>query len=84
MLLSRVTRLGELSPVGPLFTSDSFLKNREVSIILLADFFYGQSYEFILPKNRLGYVLGDFFHEPIGSPCFKAQLIGTTRKKLFY
>jgi hypothetical protein len=35
----------------------------------LATFFYRKRYVFILAKNVLGYILGDFVHKLIWLPC---------------
>jgi hypothetical protein len=57
---SRVTRLGEKSPNGRLFTLDSYLKITEVSHT------FGLLYSMVKfkhnfgQKNGLGYILGDF------------------------
>jgi hypothetical protein len=58
--LFRVTRLGEFSPIGQLFTLGSLLKNTKVAQFW-ATFSMEKSYVFILTKIALGYTLGDFF-----------------------
>jgi hypothetical protein len=61
LLLARVTRLGESSPIGWLLVLDIFFSAVHVM----------QSF---LTKNNLGYILGDFwaifFRKPIWSPCY--------------
>jgi hypothetical protein len=59
---SRVTRLGELSPSGRLFSLGSLLKVTEGAYVnFLAYFFHSINYVLNLTKNGLGYTLGDFF-----------------------
>jgi hypothetical protein len=58
-LESRVTRLGEFSPIGWLF--GQFLKIIPMtSPHFWATFFHGKGHALILTKNGLGYILGDF------------------------
>jgi hypothetical protein len=54
MSLTRVTRLGEFSPIG------SFLKTTSVAKNICATFVHCENYIFILTKNGLGYIFGDF------------------------
>jgi hypothetical protein len=62
--------LGEFSPVGQLFTLACFKKIAEV-----APFWAGcsfprkKSYELILSKSGLGYILGEFFTNSSGHPA---------------
>jgi hypothetical protein len=59
---SRVTRLGEFSPVGRLFTLGSVLKITELhSADFWASFSHGTGYVLIFANNHLGYSLGYFF-----------------------
>jgi hypothetical protein len=58
---ARVTRLGDFSPIGWLFSLGSFLENYCCSPKFLTSFFNGQSYVLILTNNGLGYILGDFY-----------------------
>jgi hypothetical protein len=71
---SRVTRLGEFSPIGRLFTLGSFVENYRRMLKFLATFFLSKRHVLILTKNALGYILGDFFHKPIWSPCLDRLL----------
>jgi hypothetical protein len=69
---ARVTRFGEISPIGRLFTFSSFLKLTEVAQIFGLLFFhdtrYVCTYILILPINGLGFVLGDSFTNSSGHP----------------
>jgi hypothetical protein len=56
---SRVTRLGEFSPIGRFYSLGSFLKITEVAQIL-GLFFQGKSYVLILTKDGLDYNFGNF------------------------
>jgi hypothetical protein len=56
----RVTRLGEFSPRGHLFTFGSFLKIADVAQYS-AYFFHRTNYLLILTKNGLYYIFGQFF-----------------------
>jgi hypothetical protein len=59
MYYTIVTRLGEFSPIG---------RFRRSKNILL--FFHQKSYVCInFDKKVFGYILGDFFHKFIWSPC---------------
>jgi hypothetical protein len=60
---SRVTRLGEFSPIGRVFTLGSFLKITKVAqsvVLCLCTLFHGNSCVFILTKNRLGNMVYNF------------------------
>jgi hypothetical protein len=46
-----------------------FFENDKSSVISWASFFHGTSYVFILTKNVLGYILGDFFTNSSGHPA---------------
>jgi hypothetical protein len=46
----------------------------------LGNFFPSKSYVFILTKNLLGYILGDFFTKPSGQPApAPRSLVGNQR-----
>jgi hypothetical protein len=71
LAMFRVTRLGEFSPIGWLFTLGSFLKMTKVAQI------YGLHFPnvsatcvLILRKNGLGYLLGAFFANSSGHPGY--------------
>jgi hypothetical protein len=71
----RVTRL-VVSLIRRLFTLGSFSKTVEIARIF-AYFFYSRKIVYILMKNGLGNILGDFFHELIWSPwstCVQRQV----------
>jgi hypothetical protein len=77
-VLTRVTRLVEFSPIGRLFTLGSGLKITEVEHIFeLPTFFHGASYAFILSKNGLGSILGDFFTNSSGHPGADIHCLST-------
>jgi hypothetical protein len=61
-LSSRVTRLGEFSPVGWWLSLGQIVLNYRSSANSWANFFQEISYVFVLTYNGLGYFLGDFFH----------------------
>jgi hypothetical protein len=65
--VARVTRLGEFSPIGQLFTLDSFFNYKSSPK-------RGKIYAFILTKNRLDSILGDFFTNSSGHPACRQQL----------
>jgi hypothetical protein len=79
--LGRVTRLGEFSPLGWLFTVDNFYKIKEVAqnFILL---FPRKSCGFLFVKKWVGLHLGWLFHELIWSPWSTGAWRGTL-KQLF-
>jgi hypothetical protein len=58
---TRVTRLGEFSPNGRLFTLGSILENCLKSPHFCASFYPGMNYVIVLTKIGLGYILGDFY-----------------------
>jgi hypothetical protein len=64
----RVTRLGEFSPIGRLFSLCRFLEKYKSSPKFLSTFIHGKSFILTLPKNELGYILGDFCSKLIWSP----------------
>jgi hypothetical protein len=72
---ARVTRLGEFSPIRFLFTLRSFFENYLSSANLWTPFSKCISHVFILPKNCLGCILGDFFTNSSGHPdwCARAR-----------
>jgi hypothetical protein len=76
-LSSRVTRLGEFLPNGRLISFGSFFNYRS-GPNFRATFFYGKSCVFILAKNRLGYILGDFFTYTSGHPVKKQNEVTTS------
>jgi hypothetical protein len=53
---SRVTRLGEFSPIGSLFSLGSYFENCPIC----TTFFHGEKNEFCLTKYELAYFLGFF------------------------
>jgi hypothetical protein len=59
----RVTRLGETSPNGRLFTLGNFFEKCRRSTHFCVTFFLSMDYELILTKNVLGYLSGDFLHK---------------------
>jgi hypothetical protein len=59
--MGRVTRLAEFSPIGPLFSLGSFLKNTEVAQVFGLLFPAVKKYVLIFPYNGLGYTMSDFF-----------------------
>jgi hypothetical protein len=68
VIATRVTRLGENSPKGWLFTMVSCSKIRKVATKFVLLFFKCKSYILTLTKNGLGYILGDFFPNSSGHP----------------
>jgi hypothetical protein len=67
-LATRVTRMGEFSPIGWLFTLGSFFNDRTTANFWTA-FSQLTGYVFILTKNGLGYSLGDFVKNVSGHPA---------------
>jgi hypothetical protein len=65
---ARVTKLGEFSPNGNLFTVGCMMKMIEVALILGALFPHRTRNELVLAKNGLGYILSDFFTNSPGHP----------------
>jgi hypothetical protein len=64
---TRVTRVGEFSSIGRLFTFDSFLKVTEVAQNFKLLFSHGKSYVRVLTK--MGWVkFGSIFYKLIWSP----------------
>jgi hypothetical protein len=55
-----VTRLGEFSPKGRLFTLGNFFITEVAHIFVLLFPYVGTRFVLILTKNVLGYILGDF------------------------
>jgi hypothetical protein len=53
---TRVTRLGEFSPIGWLFTFGTFVKITEVAQIIGLLFFHTKSYVLIFTKNELRHI----------------------------
>jgi hypothetical protein len=75
-----VTRLGEFSPIGWLFTLAKFMKITEVAEIFFATFFPRQvSYAQSLTKKVLGHILADFFKNSSGHPFSQLQIFGHTQ-----
>jgi hypothetical protein len=68
-LLNRVTRLGEFSPNGWLFTLASFFENLLKHPTFLGYLFPRQGFCVDSDKNGLGYILGDFFTNSSGHPA---------------
>jgi hypothetical protein len=66
-ILSRVTRLGEFSLIGPLFTVGTVLKITEVEQIF-GLLFPRYRNVLILTKKCLGYILVDFMTKSSGHP----------------
>jgi hypothetical protein len=65
----RVTRLGENSPIGQLFTLSSFFKITKVDVEVGATFVQEKSYVLLMMYNGLGYFWGGFFTHPSGHPA---------------
>jgi hypothetical protein len=61
-----VTRLGEFSPIGRLLTMSSFVANYRSSQNIRATLFHCKSYELILTKKWLGYILVELFTNSSG------------------
>jgi hypothetical protein len=66
-----VTRLGEFSPIGRLFTLGSILLITEVAQIFVLPFSKLKNCVLILAKNGLGYSLGNSFAYASGHPAIK-------------
>jgi hypothetical protein len=66
---TRVTRLGDFSPIGRLFTFCILLKITGTAQFL-STFFHGKSDALILTKYRFGYILSDFFTYSSGHSAF--------------
>jgi hypothetical protein len=66
--VDRVTRLGENSPKGRLFTIGSFSNITKVAQIFGLLFSACKSSALILTKTLFGYILGDFY-KLVWSPC---------------
>jgi hypothetical protein len=66
--VDRVTRLGEFSPFGWLFTLGSFSKISKVTQILGATFVHSTSCVLIFGKTWVGVHFVQFFHKLIWSP----------------
>jgi hypothetical protein len=66
---TRVTRLGEFSPIGRLFSLGSSSKNCRSSQIFWATIFCGKNYLLALTTTGLGYILGYFFKNASGHPA---------------
>jgi hypothetical protein len=67
-----VTRLGEFSPIGSLFTLVIFLITKIVRIF--GHFFYGYGYAVTLTKICWA-TFWAIFHKPIWSPCPHGSLL---------
>jgi hypothetical protein len=67
VIASSVTKLGEFSPIGRLFSLGIFFENYKRANILVY-FFRGLNFELILAQNGLGYILGEFFTNSSGHP----------------
>jgi hypothetical protein len=70
---SRVTRLGEFSPIESLFTLGSFVKNYRRSTNNWATYLNGKSYALIISKKWIGRHFGRLFHKRIWSPWLRAS-----------
>jgi hypothetical protein len=72
-VIIRVTRFGEFSPLGQLFTLDSLFKNFKSSTncVLL---FNTVSFAVILTKEELGYIFGPFFTNGSGHPGYDLKI----------
>jgi hypothetical protein len=64
----RVTRFGEISAYGRLFSLGIFLKNTRNGLHIWATFPHSIDYELNLTKKRLGNILGDFLTNSSGHP----------------
>jgi hypothetical protein len=69
----RVTRLGELSPFGRLFSLEFFLKLPTVRPNSWTSFVFSKSYVLTLSKKGLDFILGDFFTNLCGHPGVRAN-----------
>jgi hypothetical protein len=67
--LTRVTGLGESSPIGRLFPLCSYFVSYRSSPNTSATSFRGKSCGFILTKNEFGYFFGDAFAHSSGHPA---------------
>jgi hypothetical protein len=74
--------LGEFSPVGRLFTLNSFRENYRNSTNTLGYFFHGKICALIFTRNGLGYILGDFFTNASGHPGCVYYLVGKEFKSI--
>jgi hypothetical protein len=67
--LDRVTRLGEFSPIGWLFTLGRFLQITRVALINCATFFFGKCYVLILKKTGWTIFCAIIFTKRVWSLC---------------
>jgi hypothetical protein len=74
-------QIGRLSPIGCLLTTGSFMKITELAQLLAIFSMEKLCLNFV--KNGLGYLLGDFIHGLIWSPCFQPSLCTFFFDKLF-
>jgi hypothetical protein len=75
----RVTRLGQVSPIGRLFTLGSYFFIADVhSPQIWSTFFHGKGEALILTKNVLGYILGEFFQKLNWSPWWEDAFTPTS------
>jgi hypothetical protein len=65
---ARVTRFGEFSPIGQLFSLGVFFNWTEE--VFWLRFVQSKNYVFSLMKNGLGYTLGGFFKNSSGHPGY--------------
>jgi hypothetical protein len=65
----RVTKLGEILPIGRLFTFGQFFENYiPKKPELMGYFFQGINYVLILTQNGLCFIFGIFFTNSFGNP----------------
>jgi hypothetical protein len=68
----RVTKLGEILPIGRLFTFGQFFENYiPKKPELMGYFFQGINYVLILTQNGLCFIFGIFFHKLIWQPWLR-------------
>jgi hypothetical protein len=73
--LARVTRLGEFSPIGRVFSLGSFLFYfTERAQTFWATISHGNSNVLISTKHTLGYILGDFFANSSGTDVMSFRI----------
>jgi hypothetical protein len=83
---TRVTRLGEFSPIWRLFSLDSFMEITVVAQKLGLLFPRSKFYVYILiwAKNGLGYVLCDFFTNSSAHPALNYICTYQIKNSIFY
>jgi hypothetical protein len=69
LVTNRMTRFGEFSPIGWLFTLGTFLQITKV----FGYFLKGLGHAFVSAKHGLGSILGDFFANSSGHPVYHSE-----------